>query len=71
MKVTLDISTNEIIVPTNFFSSIDKQNELIKKMGGEPIKGIELIKKAFETAMSDTDKYLHVKSKVTKVIKNG
>lgn len=62
MKITLDLDTNMITVPKNFFKSIDKQNETILKMGGQKISGIELIKKSFETAMSDTDKYLHVKS---------
>lgn len=61
MKITLDLATNEIIVPKNFFKNIDKQNETIIKMGGEPIKGMELIRKSFEIAMSDTDKHLHVK----------
>lgn len=61
MKITLDLDTNEIVVPKNFFKSIDKQNETIVKMGGEKISGIELIKKSFEVAMSDTDKYLHTK----------
>lgn len=61
MRVTLDLSTNEIIVPKNFFRSYEKQNETIAKMGGEPIKPIEVIKKSFEIAMSNTDKYLHVK----------
>lgn len=58
MRVTLDLDTNEITVPKNFFSTIDKQNELIMKMGGEKVKPMELIKKSFEIAMSDTDKYL-------------
>ncbi len=61
MKITLDLETNEIIVPKNFFENIDKQNDLIKKMNGTPIKAIDLIKKSFETAMSDTDKYLHTR----------
>lgn len=61
MKVTLDLETNMITVPKNFFKIYDKQNETIKKMGGEPIKPIEVIQKSFEIAMSDTDKYLHVK----------
>ncbi len=63
MKVTLDLDTNEITVPKNFFRNIDKQNETIVKMGGQPIKAIDLIKKSFETAMADTDKYLHVREK--------
>lgn len=63
MKITLDLDTNEIVVPKNFFKIIDKQNETIMKMGGQKISGIELIKKSFETAMADTDKYLHVREK--------
>lgn len=63
MKISLDLDTNEIIVPKNFFKTIDKQNETILKMGGQPISGIELIKKSFETAMANTDKYLHVREK--------
>ena len=58
MRITLDLDTNVITVPKNFFSVIDKQNELITKMGGEKVKPMELIKKSFEIAMSDTDKYL-------------
>lgn len=58
MKVTLDLDTNELIVPKNFFSTIEKQNDTIAKMGGERIKPVELIKKSFEVAISDTDKYL-------------
>ena len=63
MKITLDLDTNEIVVPKNFFKTIDKQNETIMKMGGQKISGLELIKKSFETAMADTDKYLHVREK--------
>lgn len=61
MKITLDLDTNMITAPKNFFKNIDKQNEMILKMGGQKISGVELIKKSFETAMADTDKYLHVK----------
>ena len=61
MKITLDLETNEIIVPKNFFKDIDKQNQTIAKMGGEPIKPVELIKKSFEIAFSNTDKYLHTR----------
>ena len=61
MRITLDLDTNEIIVPKNFFAVIDKQNEMITKMGGEKVKPMDLIKKSFEIAMSDTDKYLHTK----------
>lgn len=61
MKITLNLDTNEIVVPKNFFKEIEKQNDMIKKMGGEPIKPTELIRKSFELAMADTDKYLHVR----------
>lgn len=63
MKITLDLDTNEIVVPKNFFKNIDKQNETILKMGGQKIVALDLIKKSFETAMADTDKYLHVREK--------
>lgn len=58
MKITLDLDTNEITVPKNFFSILEKQNDTITKMGGERIKPVDLIKKSFEVAISDTDKYL-------------
>lgn len=61
MKITLDLDTNVITVPKNFFKVIDKQNELITKMGGERVKPLDLIQKSFEIAMSDTDKYLHTR----------
>lgn len=61
MKITLDLDTNEIVVPKNFFIIIDKQNTMIEKMGGEKVKPVDLIKKSFEIALSDTDKYLHVR----------
>lgn len=61
MRITLDLETNVITVPKNFFRSYEKQNETIKKMGGEPIKPVEVIQKSFEIAMSDTDKYLRTK----------
>jgi hypothetical protein len=61
MKITLDLDTNVITVPKNFFKNIEKQNETIVKMGGTPIKATELIQKSFDVAMKDTDKYLRVK----------
>jgi hypothetical protein len=61
MKITLDLDTNIITVPKNYFKIIDKQNELITKMGGEKVKPLDLIQKSFEIAMSDTDKYLHTR----------
>ena len=62
MRISLDLDTNEIIVPKNFFKEIEKQNDMIVKMGGEPIKPVDLIKKSFEVAMSNTDKNLHVRA---------
>lgn len=61
MKVTLDLETSEMIVPKNFFEKIEKENEVIAKHGGQPVKAVERIKLAFEKTMSDTDKYLRVK----------
>lgn len=58
MKITLDLDTNIITVPKNFFDTFAKQNDLITKMGGTAIKPTEVIKTAFTTALSDTDKYL-------------
>lgn len=60
MRITLDLDTNEIIVPKNFFKDIERQNSLIEKAGGTPIKAIDLIKKSFDIAMGNTDKYLHI-----------
>lgn len=57
MKITLDLETNEITAPKNFFETFSKQNEMITKLGGEPIKPMEVVRKSFEIAMSDTDKY--------------
>ncbi len=62
MKITLDLETSEIVVPKNFFKTIEKENEVIAKHGGEPVAPVDRIKKAFETAVSNTDKYLHVKA---------
>jgi hypothetical protein len=61
MKITLDLDTCEIVVPKNFFEKIEKENELIAKHEGTPVKPIDRIKKAFNTAMENTDKYLHTK----------
>ena len=62
MKVTLDLETCEIIVPKNFFDKISKENELISAHGGTAVPPVARIKNAFETAMSNTDKYLHTKA---------
>lgn len=61
MKITLDLETCEITVPKNFFEKIEKENEVITKHGGTAVKPVDRIKKAFETAMDNTDKYLHTK----------
>lgn len=61
MKITLDLETNEITAPKNFFETFAKQNELLAKVGGEPIKPLDVVRKSFEIAMSDTDKYFHTR----------
>lgn len=61
MKITLDLETNEIIVPKNFFTKIEKENDIIVKAHGNPIAPVDRIKNAFAEAMSNTDKYLHTK----------
>ena len=61
MKITLDLETSEIIVPKNFFTKINKENEVITAHGGKAVKPVDRIKAAFDKAMTDTDKYLHVK----------
>jgi len=62
MRITLDLETNIITVPKNFFNDIERQNEMIVKAGGTPIKPMELIKKSFNLAMENTDKYLRTNS---------
>lgn len=62
MKITLDLETCEIIVPKNFFKVIEKQNDLITKHGGTAVKPVDVIKNAFNTAMENTDKYLHTRA---------
>lgn len=61
MKITLDLDTCEIVVPKNFFVNIQKQNDLIEKHNGTPVKPMDVIRNAFETALGDTDKYVHVR----------
>jgi hypothetical protein len=62
MKITLDLDTCEITVPKNFFVKVEKENEIITKHNGEAVSATDRIKKAFETAMSNTDKYLRTKA---------
>lgn len=62
MKITLDLDTNEITLPKNYFKQIEKQNDLIAKMGGEKVNAMDLIKKSFEIAMADTDKYIKTRA---------
>lgn len=66
MKITLDLETNEITVPKNFFKEIERQNALIQKAGGTPIKALDLIKKSFEAAMENTDRFVHVNAPKTR-----
>lgn len=47
MKVSLDLETNELTVPKNFFDNIQKQNELIEKHGGTPVPPYRSNKKCF------------------------
>ena len=61
MKITLDLETNEITVPKNFFDKIAKENEVIKKHGGNAVSPVDRIKAAFAAAMEDTDRYLVTK----------
>lgn len=70
MRITLDLDTNEIIVPKNFFKDIERQNSLIEKAGGTPIKAIDLIKKSFDIAMGNTDKYLHINTPKVRGVKD-
>lgn len=63
MKVVLDTETSEITVPANFFRNIEKQNDLISNHGGTPVKPMDVLRNAFDKAMADTDKYVHVKAK--------
>ena len=61
MKITLDLETCEITVPKNFFINIEKENDIITSHGGTAVKPVDRIKRAFNTAIEETDKYLHVK----------
>lgn len=61
MKITLDLDTCNIVVPKNFFKNIEKQNDLILKHNGTPVKPMDVIRNAFEAALGDTDRHVHVK----------
>lgn len=61
MKITLDLDTCEITVPKNFFINIEKENDIIKSHGGNPVKPVDRIRAAFDKGISEPDKYLHVK----------
>lgn len=62
MRVTIDLDREIIIIPDNFFRKIAEDNERLEKYGAKPVKPIERIKRAFETAMADTDKRLLTQS---------
>ena len=62
MKITLDLETKDITVPKNFFKIIEKENDVIKAYNGEPVSPVDRIKNAFNEAMADTDRHLHVKA---------
>jgi hypothetical protein len=64
MKITLDLETNVITVPKNFFEYFAKQNDMLAKVAGDKAVKIEpkkVIETAFTTAMDNTDKYLVVR----------
>lgn len=62
MRVTIDLEREIVIIPDNFFVKIQADNERLKKFGANPVAGIDRIKKAFETAMKDTDNRLVTQS---------
>ena len=53
MKITLDLETNKITVPKNFFDYYEKQNQMIAKLDGELIDPMEVIQRSFQIAMSN------------------
>ena len=63
MRVTIDLERDIIIIPDNFFVKIKADNERLAKYGATPVSGLDRIKKAYETAMSDTDNRLLTQSK--------
>ena len=62
MRITLDLDTNIITVPKNFFDYVSKQNDALRLAGvydeEKKITAEKIITKAFNTAMSDTQRYL-------------
>ena len=62
MRVTIDLERDIIIIPDNFFVKIKADNERLVKYGATPVSGLDRIKKAYETAMSDTDNRLLTQS---------
>lgn len=61
MKITLDLESNVITLPKNFFEKVSKENKIIESHGGNPVPPMERIKASFATAMGDTDTYVQVK----------
>lgn len=61
MKITLDMETNVITVPKNFFEKIAKENEIIKNAGGTAVPPVDRLRKSFDAALADTDKNIQVK----------
>lgn len=60
MKITLDLETFEITAPKRFFEEYAKKNDILRAAGVEEdklLKPMEEVKKAFNEAMSNTDKY--------------
>ena len=62
MSVYLDLETYEMTAPKNFFDYITKQNAVLEAPGvlnaDTEITAEKLIRKAFETSLSNTQKYL-------------
>lgn len=61
MKVTLDLETLEMIVPKNFFATIEKENAIIEKAGGTTTSPVDRIRNAFTASLANTDKYLRTR----------
>lgn len=74
MRVTLDLDTCVLTVPKNFFDYVSKQNEVLKAAGvlndETRVTAEKLITKAFNTAMSDTQKYLRTNQATGKTAAN-
>lgn len=65
-RITLDLNTNDIIVPDNYFIKIAAENEIIKRAGSDNlVDPVKRIRDSFEAALADTDNHLLTKSAAT------